>query len=216
MKEGLKLNKKMDKGKLKRIYKSKKTENSILKEIQEQLGENIEFTYESKQALKKISKEVKNKNTKIKENSKIFDLEKDTIVGIYQKSKNFGFVIPDDKKLGSDIYISKKNDLKAKNNQKVVVQITKLPKQDKSAEGKIIEIIGNINQAGVDMISLIKEYNLPYEFPEPVINEAKKINQEVDKEDIKNRKDLRNLEIFTIDGEDAKDLDDAIKCRKIR
>ena len=76
MKEGLKLNKKMDKGKLKRIYKSKKTENSILKEIQEQLGENIEFTYESKQALKKISKEVKNKNTKIKENSKIFDLEK--------------------------------------------------------------------------------------------------------------------------------------------
>ncbi len=215
MKEGLKLNKKMDKGKLKRIYKSKKTENSILKEIQEQLGENIEFTYESKQALKKISKEVKNKNTKIKENSKIFDLEKDTIVGIYQKSKNFGFVIPDDKKLGSDIYISKKNDLKAKNNQKVVVQITKLPKQDKSAEGKIIEIIGNINQAGVDMISLIKEYNLPYEFPEPVINEAKKINQEVDKEDIKNRKDLRNLEIFTIDGEDAKDLDDAINVEKL-
>ena len=219
MKEGLTLNKKTDKEKLKKINKSKKIENNVLKNIQKELGKDIEFTYGSKQDLKKLSRkmneEVKNKTTKIKEDSKIFNLEKDTIVGIYQKSRNFGFVIPDDKKLGSDIYISKKNDLKAKDNQKVVVQITKLPKKDKSAEGKIIEIIGNINQAGVDMMSLIKEYNLPYEFPEPVMKEAKKIKQEVDEEDIKNRKDLRNLEIFTIDGEDAKDLDDAVNVEKL-
>ena len=142
----------------------------------------------------KFKKELK---PKVKEDSKIFELEKNTVVGTYQKSRNFGFVIPDDKKLGSDIYISKKDAMKAKNNQKVVVEITKLPKKDKSAEGKIIEIIGHIDQAGVDMMSLIKEYDLPYEFPEPVSKEAKKIAQEVDEDDIKNRRDLREEEIFT-------------------
>lgn len=164
-----------------------------------------------------MSKKVdKNKLEKIdKKVNKIFDLEKNTIVGTYQKSRNFGFVVPDDKKLGSDIYISKKDAMKAKNNQKVVVAITKLPKKDKSAEGKIIEIIGYIDQAGVDMMSLIKEYDLPYEFPEPVLKEAKKINQEVDLKNIKNRRDLRNQEIFTIDGEDAKDLDDAVNVEKL-
>ena len=164
-----------------------------------------------------MSKKVdKNKLEKIdKKINKIFDLEKNTIVGTYQKSRNFGFVVPDDKKLGSDIYISKKDAMKAKNNQKVVVKITKLPKKDKSAEGKIIEIIGYIDQAGVDMMSLIKEYDLPYEFPEPVLKEAKKINQEVDVKNIKNRRDLRDQEIFTIDGEDAKDLDDAVNVEKL-
>ena len=160
----------------------------------------------------KFKKELK---PKVKEDSKIFDLEKNTVVGTYQKSRNFGFVIPDDKKLGSDIYISKKDAMKAKNNQKVVVEITKLPKKDKSAEGKIIEIIGYIDQAGVDMMSLIKEYDLTYEFPEPVSKEAKKIAQEVDEDDIKNRRDLREEEIFTIDGEDAKDLDDAVNVKKL-
>ena len=160
----------------------------------------------------KFKKEIK---PKVKEDSKIFELEKNTVVGTYQKSRNFGFVIPDDKKLGSDIYISKKDAMKAKNNQKVVVEITKLPKKDKSAEGKIIEIIGYIDQAGVDMMSLIKEYDLPYEFPEPVLKEAKKIAQEVDEDDIKNRRDLREEEIFTIDGEDAKDLDDAVNVKKL-
>ena len=160
----------------------------------------------------KFKKELK---PKVKEDSKIFELEKNTVVGTYQKSRNFGFVIPDDKKLGSDIYISKKDAMKAKNNQKVVVEITKLPKKDKSAEGKIIEIIGYIDQAGVDMMSLIKEYDLPYEFPEPVLKEAKKIAQEVDEDDIKNRRDLREEEIFTIDGEDAKDLDDAVNVKKL-
>lgn len=103
----------------------------------------------------------------------------------------------DDKKIKTDIYISKKNSKKAKNNQKVVVQILKLPEKNKKAEGRILEILGNINQAGVDMMSLIKEYDLPYEFPESVINEAKAIKQEVSKKDIPNRLDLRNKIIFT-------------------
>lgn len=101
-------------------------------------------------------------------------IDKKQIVGTYQKSRNFGFVVPDDKKLGTDIYVSKKNALKAKNNQKVVVEITKQPKNGKSAEGKIIEIIGYIDQAGVDMLSLVKEYGLPYDFPVEVVKEAKK------------------------------------------
>lgn len=142
-------------------------------------------------------------------------IDKKQIVGTYQKSRNFGFVVPDDKKLGTDIYVSKKNALKAKNNQKVVVEITKQPKNGKSAEGKIIEIIGYIDQAGVDMLSLVKEYGLPYDFPVEVVKEAKKIKQEIDEKDIANRKDLRNQEIFTIDGEDAKDLDDAVNVQKL-
>jgi len=144
------------------------------------------------------------------------EFEKDKYVGVFQKSKNFGFVVLDDKKIKTDIYISKKNSKKAKNNQKVVVQILKLPEKNKKAEGKILEILGNINQAGVDMMSLIKEYDLPYEFPESVINEAKAIKQELSKKDIPNRLDLRNKIIFTVDGEDAKDLDDAVSVEKLK
>ena len=192
----------------KEIAKLKKRLNKIEKELDDIKNEELN-NRKTKNAKLDIKK------PKIKEDSKIFELEKNTIVGTYQKSRNFGFVVPDDKKLGTDIYIAKKDAMKAKNNQKVVVEITKLPKADKSAEGKIIEIIGYIDQAGVDMLSLVKEYDLPYEFPEPVIKEAKKISQEIDEKDIVNRKDLRDEEIFTIDGEDAKDLDDAVNVKKL-
>ena len=141
---------------------------------------------------------------------KILKREKNELVGTFQNNKNFGFVVPDDKKFGTDIFISKKNFGKARNNHKVLVKIIKYPEGRRKAEGKIIEVIGNVNEAGVDMLSLIKENNLPYRFPEPVMNEAKRIETKVNKKDIKNRKDLRNMNIFTIDGESAKDLDDAI------
>ena len=243
--------------------KSKRIDNIMLG-----IPEGVEFTEASKRALERITKKANkdngknNKNRdsdvnktsnksndlrkhkelpKVKENSKIFELERNTIVGTYQKSRNFGFVVPDDKKLGTDIFISKKDNMGAKTNQKVVVEITKLPSKDKSAEGKIIEIIGHINQAGVDMLSLVKEYDLPYEFPEAVLKEAKSIGQTVNypnkheqvagdnktkseimqfgtdiKEDTKiYRRDLRAEEIFTIDGEDAKDLDDAVNVQKL-
>lgn len=140
--------------------------------------------------------------------------EKDKVVGLFVKSRNFGFVIPDDKKFGGDIFISKSNFAKAKNNQKVVVKLTKYPEKNKKAEGKIIEIIGGIDEAGVDMLSLVKEYDLPYEFPQGVIEEAKSKGNKVDKKDIPNRVDLRDKTIFTIDGEDAKDLDDAVRVYK--
>lgn len=134
------------------------------------------------------------------------------IVGTFKKGKNFGFVIPDDKKLGSDIFISKSNWGKAKNNQKVVVNITKYPVKDKKAEGKITEILGFNDETGVDMLSIVKQYKLPYEFPTSVIKEAKKVSKEPIILD--GRLDLRDKEIFTIDGDDAKDLDDAIYVEK--
>ena len=145
---------------------------------------------------------------------KIVKHGKDTIVGTFQNSKNFGFVIPDDSKYGTDIFISKKNFGSARNNQNVVVKITKFAEKGKKAEGKIVEVLGNKDQAGVDMLSLIKEYNLPYEFPEPVLKEAKSLECNISDKEIKSRLDLRDKEIFTIDGEDAKDLDDAVCVEK--
>ena len=146
---------------------------------------------------------------------KIDENEKKIVVGIFQKSKNFGFVVPDDKKYGTDIFISKSNWKNARNNDKVVVKIIGYPKNKKSIEGKIIEVLGNKNSAGIDILSIIKEFNLPIEFPIDVIEEAKQISQEINENQTKNRKDFRNsYPIFTIDGEDAKDLDDAVSVRK--
>ena len=146
---------------------------------------------------------------------KIIKHEKNIIVGTFQKSRNFGFVVPDDKKFGTDIFISKSNWGKARNNHKVLVKITKYPEKGKNAEGEIIEILGGVNEAGVDMLSLIKQYELPYKFPEEVVKEAKAYGDKINPEDINGRKDLRKDIIFTIDGEDAKDLDDAIHVERL-
>ena len=160
----------------------------------------------------------KNQEADKKEEGKIIKIirhEKNTVVGTFQKNRNFGFVVPDDKNFGTDIFISKANWGKARNRHKVLVQITKYPEKGKNAEGKIIEVLGGVNEAGVDMLSLIKQYELPYKFPEEVVNEAKAFGTKIDESDMQNRKDLRNDIIFTIDGEDAKDLDDAIHVEKL-
>ena len=110
-------------------------------------------------------------NGKHKREGKILQITKhaqDMIVGVYKKSRNFGFVIPDDQAVSGDIYIPKKKSANAKNNQKVVVKIDKYSDGVNKAEGTIVEIIGGIDEAGVDMMSLIKEYKLPNEFPENV------------------------------------------------
>ena len=154
---------------------------------------------------------------------KIIKHGKNTLVGTFQNSRNFGFVVPDDAKFGTDIFISKKDFCNARNNQKVVVKITKYAEKGKKAEGKIIEVLGNRDEAGIDMLSLVKEYNLPYEFPEPVLEEARnldlnksgnKIEPKITEKDLNFRLDLRDKEIVTIDGEDAKDLDDAVCVEK--
>jgi len=143
-------------------------------------------------------------------------MEKIRLVGTFKNNKSFGFVIPDNKKESKDIFISKKYFSGAKNDDKVVVEITKLEENGKKPEGKIVEVIGNIDVAGVDMLSIIKQYNLPYEFPKTVLDEAKKISQEVLEDEVKGRRDFREEIIFTIDGEDAKDLDDAVSVEKTK
>lgn len=170
--------------------------------------DNIE---EFKKILNKLEKEekiAKNRRNKYSIN------EIKTLVGTYMDSKSFGFVVPDNKKESKDIFISKKNKNGAKNNSKVVVKITKEGTANKKPEGKIVEILGKVDEAGVDLLSIVKEYKLPYEFPIKVIEEAKSIEKEVNAEEIKNRKDFRKEIIFTIDGEDAKDLDDAVNVEK--
>jgi len=169
------------------------------------------FIHEQKN---KKSKKLIRKSEKIEHRNISNEEENDSIVGIYKKSRNFGFVVPNDKTLGEDIYIPKKKCAGAKNNQVVVVKIDKKSDKDKRPEGTIIEILGKMDEAGVDMLSLIKEYKLPNEFPQPVIDEALQISQTIDEKNIAQRVDLRNEEIFTIDGEDAKDLDDAVNVKK--
>lgn len=146
---------------------------------------------------------------------KILKRDKDTVVGIFQKSRSFGFVVPDDKRFDTDIFISKNKCMNARNNDKVVAKIIKYPEKGKNAEGEIIEVLGNVDLAGVDMLSVVKEFDLPNEFPLPVTLEAMGAPKEVEKKAMKGRKDFRDIHpLFTIDGEDAKDLDDAVYVEK--
>jgi ribonuclease R len=132
------------------------------------------------------------------------------VVGTFESSGHFGFVVPDDKRIYQDIFISKENMNGAKNGHKVVAEIEQWPDKRRNPEGKVIEILGDKNTPGVDILSVIRKYNLPEEFPEDVESYANNIPDEIPEEEYEKRRDLRDLNIVTIDGEDAKDLDDAV------
>ena len=169
-------------------------------------GDTVQFiVYKQKEGDKKAEARI----------VKIVKREKETVVGTFQKSKNFGFVVPDDKSFNTDIFIPKKKCREAKNDDKVLVYITKYPSKGKNAEGEIMEILGNMNEAGVDLLSVVKEFGLNNEFPTEVLNYVETIPQKIEEKDIKNRRDFRKDRVFTIDGEDAKDLDDAIHVEKL-
>lgn len=137
-----------------------------------------------------------------------------TVIGFYQKNRNFGFVLPDNQKLGQDIFIPQGKDMGAVTGHKVIVRITDFGDDRKKPEGVITEILGHINDPGVDILSIIKAYGLPEGFPDEVMVQVAGIPDEVEEEEKKNRLDLRHLQTVTIDGEDAKDLDDAISISK--
>lgn len=137
-----------------------------------------------------------------------------TVVGTFAKSRNFGFVIADNQRFGKDIYIPKSQTKGAVSGHKVVVELTSFGGKDKKPEGKIIEILGHINDPGVDIRSIVKAYGLAETFPKEVMDEVEKIPSEVDSADWAGRMDIRDWQMVTIDGEDAKDLDDAITLRK--
>ena len=138
----------------------------------------------------------------------IIERKTKVLIGTFQKSKNYGFVVPDEKAMGTDIFISKKLRHKAKNGDKVVVSIKKYPEGNMSAEGEIIEVLGKSSDTNVDLISVIKAHDYKLVFPKEVNKEANNLPQVV--RDIDGRVDLRDKEIFTIDGDDTKDIDDAV------
>jgi len=132
------------------------------------------------------------------------------LVGLYQENKNYGFVIPDNERFTKDIFVPKEHTKGAINGHKVVVLLTGYGDKQKNPEGKIIEILGHVNDPGTDVLSIVKEYDLPLEFPDRVINQAEKVPDSISEADIQGRMDLRKVQMVTIDGADAKDLDDAV------
>lgn len=133
------------------------------------------------------------------------------IVGTYEQSRNhYGFVVPDISRIGQDIFVPKESSKGAVNGNKVVVEITDYGMGGKNPEGRVIEILGHINDPGVDIMSIVRGYELPTEFGGKVMNQVERVAQEVSEADMFGRRDLRNVMMVTIDGEDAKDLDDAV------
>ena len=136
------------------------------------------------------------------------------VVGTYENSKNFGFVVPDDPKINKDIFVPRERSKGAVSGHKVVAEITDYGKKDRKPEGKVVEILGHINDPGTDIISLVRAFALPVEFPTKVLNQAERVAKDVSTADMAGRMDIRDLLTVTIDGEDAKDLDDAITLSK--
>ncbi|SCH75631.1 Ribonuclease R [uncultured Ruminococcus sp.] len=138
------------------------------------------------------------------------------IVGLYQvaKGKHYGFVIPDNQRFLQDIFVPEERAKGAVDGHKVVVELTSYGSDNAKPEGKIVEILGHVNDPGVDIMSIVKSYDLPVEFPEKVMNQAERVPEEVSDADMAGRKDLREWVMVTIDGEDAKDLDDAVSLTR--
>ena len=137
------------------------------------------------------------------------------LVGLFEQVKGFGFVTADDKKVAKDIFISRENTMGAVTGHKVVVEITDYGEDRRNPEGKIIEILGHINDPGVDILSVIRRYELPVEFPDEVYQEIENVELEINEKEMMGREDLRNVLTITIDGEDSKDLDDAVSLTKL-
>ena len=145
---------------------------------------------------------------------KIVERANKTVVGTFMRNGQFGFVVADREKFTSDVYIPKGKTMDAASGHKVVVEIDDFGDGKKSPEGKVIEILGHVNDPGVDILSIIRSFGLPEEFPEEVMRQVKGIPGQVSPDDIGGRMDFRSFPTVTIDGEDAKDLDDAITLSK--
>lgn len=141
---------------------------------------------------------------------KVLEHGKTTIVGTYEASKTFGFVVPDNARFTQDIFVPQEHSMGAVAGHKVLVEITEFGGNGKKPEGKIVEILGHINDPGTDILAIAKDYELPMEFSEKVLNQAMRVAKPVSEADMAGRLDLRGWQMVTIDGEDAKDLDDAV------
>lgn len=146
--------------------------------------------------------------------TKVLSHQLTRLVGTYDNAGNFGFVIPDNDKVSADIFVPRERSKGAVSGHKVVVELTDYGDKKHKPEGRVIEILGHVNDPGVDIISIIKGFDLPAEFSERVLNQAVRVAKDVSENDRKGRRDLRGLLMVTIDGEDAKDLDDAVSLYK--
>lgn len=136
-------------------------------------------------------------------------------VGVYEESGNFGFIVVEDTKINQDIFINKKDKNGAKNGDVVLVEITKWPEKKRSPEGKVVEVLGKEGDKGLDILTIIKKFGLPEEFPSKVLNFVRDIEDSIEEKEYKRRRDLRDIRMVTIDGEDAKDLDDAVSIERV-
>lgn len=141
---------------------------------------------------------------------KIIERGMKKIVGTYEESRNYGFVVPDNVKFIQDVFIPKEQSGCAVGGHKVVAEITDYGEGDKNPTGRVVEILGHVNDPGVDILSIVYAYDLPVEFSEKVLNQVERVAKPVSEADMAGRKDLRDWQMVTIDGEDAKDLDDAV------
>ena len=146
--------------------------------------------------------------------TKIISRGTEQLVCTYEKSNTFGFAVPDNPRFAQDIFIPQERSKGAVTGHKVVVEITDYGKNGKKPEGKVVEIIGHINDPGTDIMSIVKSYDLPVEFSAKIMKQVENVSNEVSIQDMAGRMDLRDWQTVTIDGEDAKDLDDAITLTK--
>lgn len=137
------------------------------------------------------------------------------VVGTFEKSRYFGFVVPDDSRILYDIYIPQEESMGAREGDKVVAEITLWPERRRNPEGRIVEVLGHKSDTGIDVLSIIRSHDIPEEFPPEVLREAEAVPDRIGEGDLKNRVDLRDMRIVTIDGSDAKDLDDAVSIKKL-
>lgn len=165
--------------------------------------------------LVQITREDKNGKKREGEVIQVLERANTKIIGVYEDSKNFGFVIAEDTRISQDIFISKKDRNGAKDGDVVVVEITKWPEKRRSPEGVVKEVLGQKGDKGLDILTIIKKYGLPEEFPPKVQAFASGIDEEIPLKEYKRRKDLRDVRMVTIDGEDAKDLDDAVSIERL-
>ena len=147
--------------------------------------------------------------------SEVLERTNNKIIGVYEDNKSFGFVVPEDSRLNQDIFIGKKDKNGAQTGDLVICEVVKWADKRRSPEGIVKEILGKKGDKGLDILTIIKKYGLPEEFPEKVLNYTNGIEEEIDNKEYKRRKDLRDLRMVTIDGEDAKDLDDAVSIERL-
>lgn len=179
-------------------------------------ADNVNGAMNGDKVLAKVLKE-ENKGKKCEgEIARIVERSNKTIIGTYEDSKNFGFVVADDKRIAQDIFIPKAERNGATSGQIVIAEITQWPEQRRNPEGRIVEIIGDKGDVGIDILTIIKKHHLPEEFPPNVESFAENIVEKIPEEEYTRRTDLRDLRMVTIDGEDAKDLDDAVSIEILK